>query len=306
MPNKIRDPLIHAKSRYFDSARWDDYQPRADDIIIATYPKCGTTWTQRIVGMLIFQSAEPFPVQDASPWPDMRIPPPGAMLQLAESQTHRRFLKTHVPYDSLPIYKGVKFIHVARDGRDAAMSYHNHKLNYTDNVLAQAEVMLADDPDFEGGIDRADPDPAKHFHDWIEGEEDHIGDPYCGFWHMERSYWDARDEPDMLLVHYADLKKDLDGEMRRIAEVLNIEIAEDLWPELVEAAKFDSMKNKVDELLPAAGDLWQGGGKTFLHKGTNGRWRDTVNPEDLEAYDRKVKEEFSPELAQWIEDGRLS
>jgi len=186
------------------------------------------------------------------------------------------------------------------------MSYHNHKLNYTDNVLAQAEVMLADDPDFEGGIDRADPDPAKHFHDWIEGEEDHIGDPYCGFWHMERSYWDARDEPDMLLVHYADLKKDLDGEMRRIAEFLNSEIAEDLWPELVEAAKFDSMKNKVDELLPAAGDLWQGGGKTFLHKGTNGRWRDTVNPEDLEAYDRKVKEEFSPELAQWIEDGRLS
>lgn len=185
------------------------------------------------------------------------------------------------------------------------MSFHNHKLNYTDKVLAAAEVMLADDPDFEGRIDRADPDPAKHFHDWITGEEDHIGDPACGFWHMERSYWEARNDPDVLLVHYADLKKDLTGEMRRIADFLEIEVAENLWPELVQAAGFDSMKEKTDELLPTAGDLWEGGGNTFLHKGTNGRWRETVNSEDLQAYERKVKQEFSPELAQWIEFGRL-
>ena len=66
----IRGPQIEARSRYFDSAGWNNYEPRSDDIIIATYPKCGTTWTQRIVGMLVFQSADPFPVQDLSPWPD--------------------------------------------------------------------------------------------------------------------------------------------------------------------------------------------------------------------------------------------
>jgi len=66
------------------------------------------------------------------------------------------------------------------------------------------------------------------------------------------------------------------------------------------------MKNSASELMPTAGDIWQGGGDTFLHKGINDRWRDVFNQEDLDAYDTKVKEEFSPELARWIECGRLA
>ncbi len=306
MPELIRGRLREARSAYFDSTRWDGYQPRKDDIIISTYPKCGTTWTQRIVGMLVYQSDEPFGVQESSPWPDMRLPPPGAMLELAESQTHRRYFKSHLPYDCLPVYEGVKFIHVARDGRDAAMSFHNHKLNYTDEMLERADEILADDPKFEKNpIIRPNPDPAVHFHEWILGEEDHIGDPLCGFWYMENSFWAAKDEPNMLLVHYNDMKKDLAGEMRRIADFLEIEVSEELWPKLVEAAKFESMKAKATELMPTAGEIWQGGGNTFLHKGTNGRWEGVVDQADLDLYDAKVKEEFSPELAHWIEFGRL-
>ena len=305
MPDLVRAPLIEARSKYFDSSRWNDYAPRPDDIIIATYPKCGTTWTQRIVGMLVFQSDEPFAVQDISPWPDMRLVPPGAMLELAASQTHRRFLKSHLPYDALPIYAGVKIIHVARDGRDAAMSFHNHKLNYTDELIERAGEILADDPKFDSGITRANPDPAVHFHEWVLGEEDHIGDPACGFWHMENSYWAARDNPDLLLVHYNDLKKDLQAEMRRIADFLEISIAPDLWPRLVEAARFESMKGKASELMPTAGTIWQGGGDTFLHKGTNGRWRGVFDQADLDLYDSKVEAEFAPDLAHWIEFGRL-
>jgi aryl sulfotransferase len=301
----IREPLIAARSRYFDSTGWKDYKPRIDDIVVTTYPKCGTTWTQRIVGMLVFQSDAPFPVQDTSPWPDFRLPPPGAMHELAESQQHRRFLKSHVPFDSLPVYEGVKFIHVARDGRDAAMSFFNHKLNYTDDVIEHMSQITMADPKFGDKAARIEADPALHFHDWVEGEADHMGDPACGFWYMENSYWPARDEPNLLLVHYADLKKDLGGEMRRIAQFLEIEVAEDLWPALIEAASFDSMKSKASELMPSAGEIWSGGGDTFLHKGINGRWRNVVNQEDLERYDAKVKAEFSPELAHWIEFGRL-
>ena len=305
MPSLTRGPLIQARSRYFDSAGWDDYRPRSDDIIIATYPKCGTTWTQRIVGMLIFQSDAPFPVQESSPWPDFRLAPPGAMHELAESQTHRRFFKSHVPYDSLPIYEGVKIIHVARDGRDAAMSFYNHKINYTDDVInRQTEIALAD-PKFGTPARRTDPDPARHFHDWVLGEADHMGDPACGFWYMEKSYWAAREERDMLLVHYADLKADLGGEMRRIAEFLQIEVRESLWPELIEAAAFESMKSKAAELMPTAGNIWQGGGDTFLHQGINGRWRDVFADGDLALYGAKVKEAFSADLAHWIEFGRL-
>lgn len=306
MTNLIRGPLINARSRFFDSALWAGYQPRPDDVIVATYPKCGTTWTQRIVGMLVFQSDAPFPVQDSSPWPDMRVLPPGAALGLAESQTHRRFLKTHLPYDSLPIYEGVKVIHVARDGRDAAMSFHNHKVNYTPEMMERMSQLSKADPKFGDPYWETDPDPAKHFHEWITtGNEDHLGDPACGFWHMENSYWNNRNNSNLLLVHYADLKKDLDGEMRRISEFLDIPIDAAVWPSLVEAARFESMKSKADELMPNAKQIWQGGGNTFLNKGVNGRWRGVLDPRDLALYDARVKKEFSPELAKWIENGRL-
>jgi len=59
-----------------DSRRWGHYRPRATDVVIATYPKCGTTWMQRIVDLLIFQTPEPRPIMEVSPWLDRRFPEP--------------------------------------------------------------------------------------------------------------------------------------------------------------------------------------------------------------------------------------
>ena len=50
-----------------DSRRWEHYRPRPTDIVIATYPKCGTTWMQRVVGLLVFQTPEPRPIMEISP-----------------------------------------------------------------------------------------------------------------------------------------------------------------------------------------------------------------------------------------------
>src|SRR5690349_14195903 len=111
MPKLVRAPLRDVRSRIFDSARWAGYRPRPDDIIIATYSKSGTTWMQRIVGMLVFESAERLPVWDLSPWPDMRLfGPIEETLEQAEAMKHRRFFKSHLPFDALPVYDGVKFI----------------------------------------------------------------------------------------------------------------------------------------------------------------------------------------------------
>jgi hypothetical protein len=70
---RIGAMLLEAPQREYrlwilDSRRWRRYSPRSDDIVIATYPKCGTTWMQRIVGMLVFQTAEPMPIMQISPW----------------------------------------------------------------------------------------------------------------------------------------------------------------------------------------------------------------------------------------------
>ena len=306
MPDLVRGPTREVRSRFFDSARWAGYKPRADDIIIATYPKCGTTWMQRIVSMLVFKSADPRPVQDISPWPDMRLMGPvEPVLAAADAQTHTRFFKSHLPYDALPVYEGVKFIHVARDGRDAAMSFHNHQSSYTpDAVQRMSEVSLGD-PKFRTPFTPPSADASHYFHEWLCGDEDGLGDPHASFFHIETSFWAARDEPAVLLVHYNDLKADRAGEMRRIAEFLEIEISPSLWPELVEAASFEAMKRQGEDLLPGASRSWDNGAGRFLYKGTNGRWQDVVRPEDLAAYEVKVKAAFSPDLARWIEHGRL-
>lgn len=302
----IRPATRHVRNRAFDSAEWDNFAVRADDIVISTYPKCGTTWTQRIVGMLVFGSAAPFPVQEISPWPDFRIPPPGAMAELGESQTHRRFLKSHLPFDALPHYAGVKYIHVARDGRDAAMSFFNHKSSYAPPALERLSQISRNDPKFgETDYPWVPSDPAQHFHDWLDGWEDDLGDVGAGYFHLERSFWEARHDPSVLLVHFNDLKADRGGEMRRIADFLGTHITDEDWPAIIEAAGFEAMKDRAATLLPHAEDIWKGGGNTFLHMGTNGRWRDVYRAEDLEAYDRKVAAQFSPALAAWCEGGRL-
>ena len=162
-----------------------------------------------------------------------------------------------------------------------------------------------DDPKFGDSFAVIPSDPSDHFHDWLVGDEDGLGDPGGSYFAIENSFWAARHEPDVLLVHFNDLKADRAGEMRRIAAFLDIEIADRLWPEIVAAAGFDAMKNASEALMPGAAFAWKGGGKTFLNKGTNGRWHDIYSAEDLARYQERMAAEFSPGLAAWCEHGRL-
>src|SRR5262249_37501310 len=95
-PRKIRE----IQNALCDSPRWNGFKFRDDDIVIATYAKTGTTWTQQIVGELIFRGAES-PVFDTSPWVDYRFRPLDQVFEMLEAQKHRRFLKTHLTLDAL-------------------------------------------------------------------------------------------------------------------------------------------------------------------------------------------------------------
>jgi aryl sulfotransferase len=302
-PALKRAPLHEVRSQIFDSARWAPYRPRPDDIVVATYPKCGTTWTQRIVEMLLKGNAEPTPL--LIPWYDMRLyGPVEGMHANAESWTTRRQLKTHLPYDALPVFAGMKFIHVARDGRDAAMSFHNHKLGTKPEARERFNAILLADPKFGFELPPVPEDPAEFFRDWLEdGGAD--GDERCSYFYMENSYWAVRRDPDMLLVHYNDLKADRDGEIRRIAAFLGIAHPETLMKEIVSAAAFEQMQEQAERLMPMAEMTWDGGAKRFLYKGTNRRWEGVVAEAELDRYQSRVRDEFSPSLAAWLEHGRL-
>jgi aryl sulfotransferase len=51
---------------------------------------------------------------------------------------------------------------------------------------------------------------------------------------------------------------------------------------------------------PLGGAFWDGGAKTFVHKGINGRWRDTLTPEDCARYERVAVEQLGEACARWL------
>jgi len=287
-----------------DSTRWERYVPRAGDIVIATPPKCGTTWTQRIVSLLVFQSPAPCPVLEISPWVDASfIGPIEPLVQGIDAQTHRRFLKSHLPLDGLPIYEEVRYIHVARDPRDACMSFFNHLSALTDPAL---DLIAASAAPELGPYPRNFDDLHTFWRDWFtRGAQPQWRDgfPDVSFVDFETTYWRARRRENLLLVHYNDLKADLDGEMRRIAAFLGIVTPAALWPQLVEAASFAAMKREGNIILGPLGALFEGGSDRFLFKGSNGRWKDELSADDLALADKLVIR-FSPGLRRWVEGGR--
>jgi len=125
------------------------------------------------------------------------------------------------------------------------------------------------------------------------------------FFHLENTYWSERERANVLLVHYNDMKADLDGEMRRVSDFLQIPIDETRWPSLVSAATFETMQRAADRLMPQAKAMMAGGSGQFFNKGSVGRWREVLSRDQLAAYDRVVREQCSPALVDWLEHGRL-
>lgn len=291
-----------------DSRRWDSYRPRAGDIIVATYPKCGTTWMQQIVSLLIFQTPEPQDISRLMPWIDRRVGPPvDALWSALDAQPHRRSLKSHLPFDGLPISEEVRYIHVARDARDAVLSYHHQIRRLKPHVVAQLDRIGLEDETLRQPYPRIPAEPSNYFHLWLTsgvgGAAD--GTPFLSYFDTERTYWRERKRTNLLMVHYRDLKSDLAGEIRRIARFLEIEVRESIFADLVKAATFEEMRRMGDRLVPRVLESFEGGADQFFHKGQNERWRGVLREDDLSLYERKLKATVSPACATWLERGRL-
>jgi aryl sulfotransferase len=291
IPQKTRDLRNH----HMDSTLWDDFAFREGDVIVATYAKSGTTWTQQIVGQLIHQGDPSVEIHDISPWWDMRIIPPEAR-EAVRAQTHRRVIKTHLPADALVMSPKARYLYVARDGRDVVWSLYNHHAGFRDEAYA----LLNGTPGLVGEpLPRPDPDIRSYFRTWLEQD----GRPFWSFWDNLSTWWALREHPNVKLVHFNRLKANLEGEMRSIATFLGIDLPELTWERAVRHCSFDHMKAHAAQYAPLGGSIWEGGADTFINKGTNGRWKDVLSPEESQAYEQMALERLGPDCANWLMTG---
>ena len=287
-PVKTREMHNH----HINSTVWNNFKFRPDDIVVATYAKSGTTWMQQILGQLIFNGAEGIDVSHLSPWVDLRIMPPEAIAGL-EHIPHRRFLKTHLPVDALVFSPKAKYLYVGRDGRDMIWSLYNHHAKANQHWYD----ALNNTP---GRLGPPIEKPPASIHDYYQQWFARDGHPFWPFWENVRSWWAVRDLPNVKLVHFNELKADLAGSIRSIARFLDIPIDEAKFPAIVEHCSFDYMKSHAELSVPLGGALWEGGATTFINKGTNGRWRDTLSAEEVRAYEARAVKELGPECALWL------
>lgn len=277
-----------------DSRKWNDFDFRDDDIVIATWAKSGTTWMQQIVSQLIFAGEPDLYGTQRSPWLDYRMVPD--MLERAAAQTHRRYLKTHLPLESFVYSPRAKYIYIGRDGRDAYWSWHHHLSNFTPEMLASINALYPDEPPVTYPSD----DVRRAFLDWLERD----AHPAWPFWSHIEGWFGARHLPNLKLVHFADLKADLRGEIEKIADFLEIEVDHALWPDILEHCSLNYMK-MVAARDEGAKYVFKGGGATFINKGTNGRWRDVLTADDIAHYEAEAARHLTPEAARWLATGAL-
>ncbi|MFV2001397.1 MAG: sulfotransferase domain-containing protein [Paracoccaceae bacterium] len=284
-----------------DSERWLQISRRPDDIIIATPYKCGTTWMQTIVGHLIFQDLKPRQVDEFSRWVD-QAPVPIADLRAAlDVQTHRRVLKSHLPLDGFYYRTQDKMIVVGRDPRDVFMSFWNHYSGYTDAAYAKHN-------DWQGRIGaplpRCPGDIRELWSMWISRgwfDWENEGYPFWSNFHHVQTWWEFRELPNILLVHYNDLLADLAGGIRRIANFLDIECRDEAAVAIAGKTSFSAMKRDAEQVAGDASGMFVGGAAQFINKGTNGRWKSVLNADDLAAYERCARAELSPACRAWLE-----
>jgi len=309
--DSVELPVRHRvyQNHHLDSTRWDVVVPREDDIIVTTSYKSGTTWTQSILYFMIYGDMDPMPVpRSVAPWPDARFMgiDNEALRGFCAGIERRRYLKSHLPLDGLPYWPQAKYIIVGRDPRDVFMSLFNHYWNYTDLTMH----MLNETPGLVGEpIARCPDDPKALWPDWISRgwfEWESEGYPFWSNLYHTQSYWDYKHLPNFFFVHYNDLLKDLDGQVGRIAEFIEIELTSEQRARIVEETTFGNAKRRAAAQAEESGEgnsFWKGGSDAFYFKGTNGRWRDVLDEEDLAMYEAAKHRVLSPDCAAWLEDG---
>jgi aryl sulfotransferase len=281
-----------------DSARWDGFPFRQGDIVISTRSKSGTTWMQMICALLVFQTPGlPEPLSEMSPWLDHLGVPKDEIHARLGAQRHRRFIKTHTPLDGVPVDERATYVVVARHPLDMAVSLYHQGGNLDHERIR----MLTNQPE-----PSEPPPPSLPLREWLLRWMDKDVSPVEEMdslpgvmAHLSDAWTRRLQQSNIVLVHYDDLLGDLDGEMRRLARLLDITVPEEDWPTLVKAATFTSMRSRADELAPNHAGVLKDT-TAFFRRGTSGSGRELLTGDELAHYYERSGRLAPPDLLRWL------
>ena len=188
------------------------------------------------------------------------------------------------------------------------MSWTHHEANVDVERLINLRIDAVglDDLDELPPLRELPSDPRERFWYWVDEPADVISPSSLAMtlYHLA-TFWSERADTSVALFHYADMSRDLDGEMRRLGAFLEIDVPHAKWDELVAAASFANMKARSKELTP---EVTQGFVKadTFFRRGSSGEWREFIQTDDDQKhYEERVAELADPDLAQWAHSGSV-
>ncbi len=283
-----------------DSKRWLGFPFRDGDIVISTRSKSGTTWMQMICALLVFGTGDlPGALGELSPWMDWLGTPRDDLYARLATQEHRRFIKTHTPLDGVPRDGRATYIVVGRHPLDMAVSLYHQG----DNIDRRRQRELTGQPE---PVDPPSDRPPLHqwllsWIDWTGSRRQQMDSLPGVVWHATDA-WGRRHEPNVILVHYDDLSADLEGEMRRLATRLGVEVPEEKWPCLVEEARFETMRTRALAAAPDPADILKDRSR-FFRRGTSGAGREALSPQELAHYQRRVESMAEPAVLAWLHGG---
>jgi hypothetical protein len=168
--------------------------------------------------------------------------------------------KSHLGYCKIP--KGpCKYLYVARDGKDVAVSYYHFQKTHMG---------------YKGTFD-------EFFERFLRGE-DHYG---SWFRHV-RGWWEHRHDPNVLFLYYQELADDLPGCLRRISAFCGLEIAPERWPGILERCTFAFMKRHESQLDPLTAMLYEQGFQPHRHlcQGRSGMGSEHLSRRQTRRFDK--------------------
>ena len=273
--------------------RWATWVPNKGDILVCTPSKCGTTWTQTILAMLVHGGAllpEKLPI--LSPWIDADLGVPASEVAAAlAAQKGRRVVKTHTPADGFPIWEGVTVIAVYRHPLDVFFSLRKHTANRTNPI----------DADPTGW------DISRSIHAYINDPSDNtdlIQDNLTSMAvHYKETVLSGR-LPDLKLFHYADMIRDGRRTVQALAKAAGIDADDRVIDKVTEATAFGAMKAKAADYVPVAGTGFWKSDANFFDSASSRKWEGALSEEELALYRERLVALIPDARARdWLENG---